>query len=206
MMSLFRDRLKARGTRGITKLQNIFKMMDDDGSGSLNLFEFTKACREFKVGISEEYLPTLFNAFDLNNDSTLSVQEFLIAVRGDMNERRMQAVQNAWAKIAPQGVLDMLELKDLFKAEKHPDVARGKRMAREVLNEFLETFEMSMNIMQTSQDGSVTFDEFLEFHRNVSFIFDDDTHFVLVMNSVWGVNAQQDPYARFNPQQQQSRP
>ena len=102
----------------------------------------------------------------------------------------------------------MLELKDLFKAEKHPDVVRGKRMAREVLNEFLETFEMSMNIMQTSQDGSVTFDEFLEFHRNVSFIFDDDTHFVLVLNSVWGVNAQQDPYARFNPQQQQqqSRP
>ena len=190
MMSLFRDRLKARGTRGITKLQSIFKMMDDDGSGSLNLFEFTKACREFKVGISEEYLPTLFSAFDLNHDATLSVQEFLTAVRGEMNERRIQAVQNAWAKIAPQGVLDMHELKDLFKADRHPDVVKGKRMAREVLNEFLETFETSMNVSQTSQDGSVTFDEFLEFHRNVSFIFEDDTHFVLTINGVWAVNAQ----------------
>lgn len=41
----------------------------------------------------------------------------------------------------------MHELKDVFKADKHPDVVSGKRMAREVMNEFLETFEMSMNIM-----------------------------------------------------------
>ena len=92
MKALFRDRLKMRGTRGITKLQSIFKLMDDDGSGAQNLFEFQKACREFKVGISEEYLPTLFNASDLNNDGTLSIQEFLQTIRSEMNPRRTEAV------------------------------------------------------------------------------------------------------------------
>lgn len=94
----------------------------------------------------------------------------------------------------------MHELKDVFKADKHPDVVSGKRMAREVMNEFLETFEMSMNIMQTMEDNFVSIDEFMEYHRNVSFVFDDDTHFVLVCNGVWGVNAKRDPYERLNNQ------
>ena len=34
--------------------------MDDDGSRSLGLAEFEKACREFKIGISEENIPELF--------------------------------------------------------------------------------------------------------------------------------------------------
>ena len=77
MMGLFRDRLRMRGTRGIIGLQRIFKTMDDDGSNCLNLFEFQKACRDYKIGISDEYLPTLFNAFDLNNNKTLDIAEFL---------------------------------------------------------------------------------------------------------------------------------
>ena len=69
----------------------------------------------------------------------------------------------------------MHDLKELFRADRHPDVVQGKRMAREVMNEFLETFETSMNVMnRQSQDGLINADDFLEYHRNVSFIFDDD--------------------------------
>jgi Ca2+-binding EF-hand superfamily protein len=85
MLNLFRDRIKARGARGIVGLQRIFKIMDDDGSHTLTLSEFTKACKDFRIGISDEYIPTLFNAFDINNDKTLSIDEFLLAIRGDLN-------------------------------------------------------------------------------------------------------------------------
>ncbi len=37
MMQLFRDRIKARGARGIVGLQRMFKIMDDDGSHTLSL-------------------------------------------------------------------------------------------------------------------------------------------------------------------------
>jgi Ca2+-binding EF-hand superfamily protein len=63
----------------------MFKIMDDDSSRCLSLYEFSKACRDFKTGISEEYMPTIFNAFDLNHDGTLSIDEFLMAVRGELN-------------------------------------------------------------------------------------------------------------------------
>ncbi len=72
LLNLFRDKLKGRGARGMIGLQRLFKMMDDDESQSLSLPEFTKACRDFKVGISDENVPILFSVFDTNGDGTLN--------------------------------------------------------------------------------------------------------------------------------------
>lgn len=57
-------------------------MMDDDGSNTLSLPEFQKACRDFKVGITEENVPFLFQVFDKNNDGTIDYQEFVDSLRG----------------------------------------------------------------------------------------------------------------------------
>lgn len=92
-MRLFRDKIKARGARGMVGIQRLFKIMDDDHSRSLSEQEFSKACRDFKTGISEENIPTLFNAFDTNRDGTLNIDEFLMAIRGELNEPRTKLVK-----------------------------------------------------------------------------------------------------------------
>ena len=51
--------------------------MDDDNNGCLTQREFFKACKDFKVGISEENVPTLFGKFDKNGDGTISYDELL---------------------------------------------------------------------------------------------------------------------------------
>lgn len=93
-------------------------------------------------------MPTIFNAFDLNNDKTLSVHEFLETIRGDISDRRMDIVEHAFNSIAPGGELEMMEIKSAFHADKHPDVLSGKRQAQQVLVEFLETFEQSLHLME----------------------------------------------------------
>jgi Ca2+-binding EF-hand superfamily protein len=82
-----------RGARGIIGLQRVFKIMDDDGSKTLSPYEFGKACKDFKMGIPEENFPYLFDAFDTNKDGTMNVDEFLMAIRGDMNEARTAMVE-----------------------------------------------------------------------------------------------------------------
>lgn len=128
-MALFRDRIKARGARGIMGLQRIFKIMDDDNSRTLSLVEFSKACRDFRVGISDEYLPTIFNAFDINHDGTLSIDEFLQSVRGELNETRKAIVIQAFKKLDSDGSghLTLLDIRGLYRADRHPDVIQGKR-------------------------------------------------------------------------------
>ena len=92
LIKLFRDKIKARGARGIVGIQRLFKIMDDDGSHTLSEQEFSKACRDFKTGISEENIPTLFSAFDTNHDGTLNIDEFLMAIRGELNNARLALV------------------------------------------------------------------------------------------------------------------
>ena len=68
LLKLFKDKLRARGSRGMIGLQRIFKIMDDDESGALSLREFNKACKDFRIGISDENIPALFSLFDTNGD------------------------------------------------------------------------------------------------------------------------------------------
>ncbi len=129
LVRLFRDKIKARGARGIIGLQKLFFIMDDDGSKSISLPEFSKACRDFKVGISDENVPVLFDIFDTNRDGTLNIDEFLYAIRGELNDFRTALVEKAFRKIDKDssGFLDFEDIKDIYNASKHPDVIQGKK-------------------------------------------------------------------------------
>jgi len=149
MMELFKDKLKARGARGMIGLQRIFKIMDDDGSLTLSMPEFVKAIKDFRMGISEDSVPALFDAFDTNHDGTINYDEFLRAVRGPLNDFRRQMVDKAFHKIDKDGsgILDITDIKDTYNALKHPDVINGKKTEAQVLMEFLETFETHHNVI-----------------------------------------------------------
>ena len=98
--------------------------MDDDNSKTISEYEFTKACRDFKVGINEDNVPIVFEAFDSNRDGTLNYDEFLMAIRGELNEFRRGIIEKAFRKIDKDGSgnIDIDDIKDLYNAGKHPDV------------------------------------------------------------------------------------
>jgi Ca2+-binding EF-hand superfamily protein len=122
--------------------------MDDDGSKSISLPEFAKACKEFRVGISEENVPLVFESFDTNRDGTLNIDEFLMAIRGELNDYRRGLVEKAFRKIDKDGsgLIEIDDIKDLYNASKHPDVVQGRKTEDQILMEFLETFETHHNI------------------------------------------------------------
>lgn len=122
--------------------------MDDDGSKSISLPEFAKACRDFKVGISDDNVPLLFEQFDTNRDGTLNIDEFLMAIRGELNQFRANLVEKAFRKIDKDsnGSLEIDDIKDIYNASKHPDVIQGRKTEDQILMEFLETFEAHHNM------------------------------------------------------------
>ena len=103
--------------------------MDDDGSKTISEYEFAKACKDFKVGINEENVPIVFAAFDSNRDGTLNYDEFLMAIRGELNEFRRGIIEKAFRKIDRDGSgeIDIEDIKDLYNASKHPDVVQGRK-------------------------------------------------------------------------------
>lgn len=82
-----------RGAKSIIGIGRIFKIMDDNRSGSLDLQEFAKGVAESKLNITDVDIKTLFNAFDRNGDGSISYDEFLRIVKGDMARNRLELVQ-----------------------------------------------------------------------------------------------------------------
>jgi Ca2+-binding EF-hand superfamily protein len=55
--------------------------MDDNRSGDLDLYEFKKAIKDFRVSIVERDVERLFNIFDRNRNGSIDYDEFLRGVR-----------------------------------------------------------------------------------------------------------------------------
>jgi len=181
-----RNKLASRGGRGIIGLARQFKIMDDDNSKHLSLYEFSKAIRDFRVDLSESEIQALFNYIDRDRSGMLDYDEFLRSIRGPMNSFRRGLVNQAFNKLDKDGsgIIDIDDVRGVYNARGHPDVRSGKKTEEDILGEFLETFEMHHNI-NGARDRRVTLEEFMEYYNNISASIDNDQYFELMMNNTW---------------------
>jgi len=143
LMDRLRQKLKSRGAHGMIGLQRNFKIMDDNHSLSLDKYEFSKAMTDFMLGFNQTELTQLFEAFDGNRNGIIEYDEFLRQIRGPMNARRTGMVDKAFSKLDKDnnGYVDINDLTGVYNGKFHPDVVAGKKTERQVLSEWLSTFD-----------------------------------------------------------------
>lgn len=157
-----------------------FKIADDDNSKDLDLSEFKKAVRDFRIGLSDSDSERLFRIFDRDRSGKIDYEEFLRGVRGEMNAFRAGLAKKAFNVMDKDksGVLDLDDIKQSYNAKMHPDVKSGKKKEDDVLLEFLDTFEQHYSFNHdNSRDGRISLDEWTEYYNNVSMSIDDDKYF-----------------------------
>jgi len=162
--------------------------MDDDNSKSLNEYEFTKALTDYGLGFSKAQQKSLFQYFDVDSSGTLSYDEFIRAVRGPMNMARKKIVAQAFKALDKDGNgwIDINDVRGVYKANKHPEVLAGKKTEDQILQEFLETFEVAHSMRNNNAPNYVvTKEEFEEYYNNISCSIDDDMYFMTMMNNAW---------------------
>lgn len=191
----FRSKLLSRGGRGIVGLARQFKIFDDNNSHSLQFDEFVKACKDFRIDLSNSEIRILFQAFDVDGSGEVDYDEFLRNVRGEMNDFRKKLVLQAFDKLDTDksGIIEVNDLKYVYNVKNNPDVKSGKKTEEEVYGEFIETFEMHHNTKKGHRDRRVTKDEFIEYYNNISCSIDDDAYFEQMMNTAWKLGKSTDP-------------
>lgn len=73
-----------------------FKIFDDNGDGTLDQYEFTKAIKDFQVGVDEKDINSLFKSFDYDNNGVIDFNEFIRVMVGPLNNFRTQIVIRAF--------------------------------------------------------------------------------------------------------------
>jgi Ca2+-binding EF-hand superfamily protein len=103
--------------------------MDDNNSRSLDLYEFTKAVKDYMLGFSDSEIKTLYAYFDVDRSGTVDYDEFIRVLRGPMNPARKKLVAQAYAKLDKDGsgYIDINDIKGVYSAKTHPDVLSGKK-------------------------------------------------------------------------------
>lgn len=180
-----RSALKDQGVVGFISLQRIFRLMDEDQNGSINLNEFQRALKESKLHLSSSDMQNLFYFFDSNHDGSIDFTEFMLGIREPMNERRMLFVRMAFDIIDKDrnGVLEVNDIVDVYDARKHPEVISGRKTEQEIFTEFIETFDIDH-----LHDGKVSFDQWSRYYANISASIDDDDYFELMMRNAWHIS------------------
>jgi Ca2+-binding EF-hand superfamily protein len=135
LLDVLRDSLKSHGARGIAGLSRKFRIADDNGNGQVDLKEFTKVITEHGFNWTSAQIKKVFDHFDSDKSGDISFDEFIFAIRGELNERRKNLVLLAFDVLDADhsGVVEINDLRGKYDASKHPDVKSGKRSTDEVL-------------------------------------------------------------------------
>lgn len=123
--------------------------------------------------------------FDRDGSGTVDFNEFLRAIRGDLNETRLALIRKAYDKldVNGDGTVTLDDVAKLYDVSQHPDVISGKLSPMEAYRQFMSLWDTQV------ADGIVTFDEFCDYFRDVSASIDSDEYFRVMMINAWKIVA-----------------
>ena len=175
--------LMRRGAHGIRGCGIIFRRMDDNGDKHLDKYEFQWGLRENGHVLNPKEMDELFAFFDENADGRISYNEFLKALRGDLNERRLGLIKLAYAKLDKNGdeTVNLMDMKLAYDVSKHPNFIDRSKTADQILKEFMAQWDT------IEKDGTVTFEEFANYYKDVSASIDGDDEFELMIRNAWHI-------------------
>eukprot|EP00039_Didymoeca_costata_P015295 m.257635 g.257635 ORF g.257635 m.257635 type:complete len:212 (-) comp16191_c1_seq8:70-705(-) len=177
----------SRGAHGIKGIGRTFRIMDDDRSGQLDYNEFKNGLADYGIQLNDEQeYRDCFDSFDRDGSGTLDFNEFLRALRPKVNQFRQNLIRKAFNKLDKDksGTLTISDLDGVFRHETHPKFRSGEMTKEEILENFLTTWEGDGG---TKGDGTVTWDEFLDYYAGVSASIDSDAYFNLMMVQAWKI-------------------
>ncbi|CAD8135108.1 unnamed protein product [Paramecium octaurelia] len=182
LLKRVRDALNARGTKTIRSLGICFRCLDSyDGNRKLDKNELKVGLAENGVQLSWNEIDILFAAMDRDRSGTIDFDEFLVAIRGQLNPTRKAIVDQAFKRFdkTGDGKITVDDIRGVYNTKLHPKVKNGQMSENQVLDEFL------VNFGDVDRNGQLSYQEWLDYYAAVSASVDNDEHFVLLMKMAW---------------------
>ncbi|CAD8143835.1 unnamed protein product [Paramecium pentaurelia] len=180
----FRNHIcKANPYCTLSRLKAIFQQYDKNGNGKLNLEELDNLLKSVGMFLKIIELQALIKYFDKDRDGFLSFQEFLTFIREEMNERRKAMVLKVYDSQQNTKITSDY-LRQIYKINN--------------LTDGMKTF-----INNICVGDELTYEQFLEFHEELSLNIASDETFTSILSKAWNIDEKQEDTA-FQEQLQNS--
>lgn len=140
LMGELRAKIMSRSSGGVKHLARIFKAMDKNGNGNLDVEDFRWGFIDFGFNLTHEEAQQLLHHFDKDKNGNVSFNEFLQAIKvsksdwlidfqGNMSETRKAVVRAAYNKLDANkdGRVTLKDLAQSVDVSSHPDVLARRR-------------------------------------------------------------------------------
>lgn len=124
VLERIKNGLKKNGLTGVTVLSRLFRKADKNKSLTLCRSEFCWVLKEAGFHLTKNEFDNIFRYFDKNCDDEISYKEFMGYIRGELNERRLSVVGQAFKRLdkAGDGRISLEEMRLCYDVSNHPEV------------------------------------------------------------------------------------
>ena len=98
--------------------------MDDNGNKKLDVDDFRWGLIDYGIQITKEQAEEILLIFDRDGDGHVDFNEFLRAIRGEINQTRLRYIEQAYSKLdaTKDGKVTIDDIARLYNVDSHPDV------------------------------------------------------------------------------------
>ena len=175
--------LERCGGGGLKGLQRTISIMDDNGDKRLSKEELKTGLQDYGIILNIRELDDIFTAFDRDRNGFIDVDEFLIACKGDLSERRKRCIRMAFDCLDKDksGEITVDEMIAAYNFEKDPEVAAGNKSVNQAARDFMKQWD------RFDSDGLVSYEEFEDYYKAISAGIDGDDYFELMIRNAWRI-------------------
>lgn len=182
--------LRGSGMHTVRKLRQMCEGADIMRNGTLPARTFEGILSWVAVRLQEGEMDKLINMFDPDIDDkddpqrvdTINYDAFFRVMEPKMPDLRLEVVKDAYAKLkqtANGGFVEVSDLQRHWNPQCHPEVQKGAITEVEAQEDFLRMWDI------TSADAYVTWEEFLDYYRDVSCAVEANDIFFEIVRCAW---------------------
>jgi len=173
---------------GIT-LYNFIKNLRNKqpNNSGISLDDLHSIFQEMRINISLSDLSVLFNVLNGNENKIISSDQLINLIKGNLDERRKLYIIGIFANLDTEkkGEVTISFLKSKYNAKKHPDVLNGTKSQEEAFEQFCYSLDLYCELYGLQKNGSLSFENFVDYYSGVSSCMPDDVYFEDMLNGVW---------------------
>lgn len=143
---LFKDikaKIVGRSEGGIRGVSRIFKAMDNNGNGLLDVDDFRWGLMDYGISISKEEAVLVLKHFDRDGNGSVDFNEFLRSIRGELNAARKRIIRAVYDKldVNKDGTVRLDDIARLYDASSHAQVISGSKSQEQIFVEFMRMWD-----------------------------------------------------------------